>query len=313
MVSRDELRLSRPAEYDPHPEFRHLQGNTMKIAGVQMDVALGDVDGNLSRITTFLRETADAGAALTIFPECAVTGYCFDSVEQAQKLAQRIPGPVTDRVTAACATLQCHCIFGMLEADGERVFNAAVLIGPGGVIGSYRKVHLPYLGVDRHTTPGDRPFAVHDADGVRVGMNICYDAAFPEAARCLALQGADLIALPTNWPPGAECMAANSIACRAMEHGVYYAAVNRVGVEAGFSFIGRSSICAPDGTVLAAAKSTEEEVLYAEIDVSRSRRKHVVRVEDKHEIDRFADRRPEMYGPVTESHSLETPRAVHAR
>lgn len=283
----------------------------MKIAGVQMDVSLGDVDGNLERMATFLRETTAAGAALTIFPECSVTGYCFESLESGRRLAQSIPGPATDHMVALCGELQCHCVFGMLEADGERVFNAAVLAGPEGVVGSYRKVHLPYLGIDMHTTPGDRPFAVHEADGVRIGMNICYDLAFPEAARSLALLGADLIVLPTNWPPGAECMAANSVACRAMENCVYFAAINRVGVEAGFPFIGRSSICAPNGSVLAAAEGVEEEVLYAEIDVTLARRKHMIRVADKHEINRFADRRPEMYTLLTEPHSLLTPRALH--
>src|SRR5690606_31066692 len=134
----------------------------------------------------------------------------------------------------ACREHDGFAIFGMLEADGGRIFNGAVLVGPEGVIGSYRKIHLPYLGVDMHTTPGDRPFAVHEAGGVTIGMNICYDAAFPEAARCLALLGADLIVLPTNWPPGAECMAAFSIASRAMENSVYYAAINRVGSERGF-------------------------------------------------------------------------------
>ncbi|MBX3438337.1 MAG: carbon-nitrogen hydrolase family protein [Planctomycetaceae bacterium] len=284
----------------------------MKIAGVQMDVALGDVAGNLDRFDSFLRETVGNGAALTIFPECAVTGYCFDSLEQCGRFAQTIPGPATDHVAATCQALQCYAVFGMLEADGDRVFNAAVLVGPEGLIGSYRKVHLPYLGVDMLTTPGDRPFAVHHAGHVRVGMNICYDAAFPEAARSLALLGADLIALPTNWPPGAECMAANSIATRAMENGVYYAAINRVGTEGGFPFIGSSSICGPNGKVLAAASAASEEILYAEIDVTLSRRKHIVRVENKHEINRLADRRPEMYTLLTEPHTLPTPRAVHA-
>lgn len=288
-------------------------GAVMKIAGVQMDVALGDVAGNLVRIEDFLGETARARAALTIFPECAVTGYCFESLEHGRALAQPIPGPATEHIVAVCRRLGGNCIFGMLESDGERVFNAAVLVGPNGVIGSYRKVHLPYLGIDRHTTPGDRPFAVHEAGGVRIGMNICYDAAFPEAARCLALLGADLIALPTNWPPGAQCMAANTIASRAMENGVYYAAVNRVGEEAGFGFIGRSSICAPNGSVLAAAGGAGEEILYADIDPTLARRKHIIRVENKHEINRLADRRPEMYGPLVEPHTLLTPRAIHAR
>ncbi len=284
----------------------------MKIAGIQMDVALGSVDANIDRMIGFVEQTKAEGATLTIFPECAVTGYCYDTLDDARQSAEPIPGPSTERMTVACAEHRCFCVFGMLEADGDRVFNAAVLVGPDGVVGSYRKVHLPYLGVDMHTTPGDRPFAIHEADGVNIGMNICYDAAFPEAARCLALLGADLIVLPTNWPPGAECMANNSIASRAMENGVYYAAINRVGTEAGFPFIGLSSICAPNGTILAAAHGTDEEVLYADIDVTLSRRKHVIRVPDKHEIHRFADRRPEMYGPLMEPHKLETPRDLHA-
>ncbi len=284
----------------------------MKIAGVQMDVALGNVDGNVERMIGFLEQTSRQGAALTIFPECAVTGYCYDSLKNAQQCAEPIPGPSAERMISACAEHGCFCVFGMLEADGDRVFNAAVLVGPEGVIGSYRKVHLPYLGVDMLTTPGDRPFAVHEVDGVKIGMNICYDAAFPEAARCLALLGADLIVLPTNWPPGAECMANTSIATRAMENAVYDAAITRVGTEAGFPFIGLSSICAPDGTVLASAKGTDEEVLYADIDVTLSRRKHIIRVPNKHEISRFADRRPDMYGPLTESHELTTPRELRA-
>lgn len=285
----------------------------MKIAGVQMNVALGEPKKNLDRMAEFLQETTLEGAQLTIFPECSVTGYCCQSLAEGKSLAESIPGPVTERMSAACSELGGFAIFGMLEADGDRIFNSAVLVGAAGVIGSYRKVHLPYLGVDMHTTPGDRPFAVHEAGGVRIGMNICYDAAFPEAARCLTLLGAELIALPTNWPPGAECMAANSIASRAMENSVYYAAVNRVGTERGFEFIGRSSICGPNGAVLAASQGVGEEILYAEIDPAKARRKHIIRVPGKHEIDRLADRRPEMYGPLVESHDLPTPRDVHRR
>ena len=284
----------------------------MKIAGVQMDVTLGEPEANLDRMVDFLRRTSGSGARLTIFPECCVSGYCCDSMAEGQSLAEPVPGPATERIADACRENDCYAVFGMIEADGDRVFNAAVLTGPTGVVGSYRKVHLPYLGIDMHTTPGDRPFAVQQVDGVQVGMNICYDVGFPEAARCLSLLGADLIVLPTNWPPGAECMASMCIAARAMENAVYYAAVNRVGTERGFTFIGRSSIAAPDGTILAAADGTREEILYAEIDPEISRRKHLVRVPGKHEINRLADRRPEMYAKIVEPHDLPTPRDVHA-
>lgn len=169
---------------------------------------------------------------------------------------------------------------------------------PKGVVGTYRKIHLPYLGVDRFTTPGDKPFAVHEVDGLRIGMHICYDGGFPESARVLTLLGADLIVLPTNWPPGAECMAACAVNTRAMENHVYYAACDRVGQERGFRFLGLSKICDPRGHVLAEAPHDWEEILYAEIDPFQARQKRIVRVPGLHVIDRLGDRRPEMYAPL---------------
>jgi predicted amidohydrolase len=276
----------------------------MKVAGVQMDIVFADRQANLARIGERLRETAQAGARLTVFPECALPGYCFDSVDEARLHAETVPGPSTLKLAKICRELTTYAVIGLLEADGERLFNAAVLVGPDGVVASYRKVHLPYLGVDRFTTPGDRPFAVHamgdGAGEARVGMSICYDAAFPEAARVLALEGADVIALPTNWPPGAECTAEFVINARAMENNVYYMAVNRVGNERGFHFIGHSKICDPRGHILAQARHENETILYADIDLAFARQKHIVRVPGKHEIDRFADRRPEFYGRILE-------------
>lgn len=279
----------------------------MKIAGVQMDVALGEVDANLDKMIGILKETRSQGAELTVFPECAATGYCFESLDEAREFGQPIPGAITKRMSLACAELGGYAVFGMLESEGDRLFNVAVLVGAEGVIGSYRKIHLPFLGIDMFTTYGDRPFAVQAAGTVRVGMNICYDAAFPEAGRALALQGADLIVLPTNWPPGSECVAGSVINARAMENGVYYIAVNRVGTERGFTFIGGSRICDPSGRTLATSTGTSEEILYAEIDPERARRKHVIRVPGKHEIDRMADRRPEMYDILTQPHNLKRP------
>ena len=279
----------------------------MKIAGVQMDVVLGDVRGNIDRIIGRLRETARAGARLAVFPECAVTGYCFESLAEAREFAQPVPGPATEAISKACAELDVLAVFGMLERDGERIFNVAVLVGPNGVIGNYRKVHLPFLGVDRFTTHGDQPFRAHDTGEVRVGLNICYDSAFPEASRCLALDGAELIALPTNWPPSAECVSEHCINARAMENAVYYIAVNRVGEERGFRFIGGSSICDPGGRTLARTRGTDEEIIYADIDPQLARRKHFVRVPGKHEIDRMADRRPDMYGAMVQPHGLRPP------
>lgn len=279
----------------------------MLIAGVQMDVELGAVAANLDRMEKRLAEAAAQRAKLVVFPECAATGYCFESAAEAREVAEPIPGPITERMSKLCRDYGAHAVFGMVELDGDRIFNAAVLVGPERVLGGYRKVHLPYLGLDMFTTPGDRLFRVDHVGNVRVGMSICYDGSFPESTRSLALLGADLVLLPTNWPPGAETTAEYVVNARAVENNVYFMAVNRVGTERGFRFIGHSKIVDPHGNTLAEARGTDEQILYAEIDPHLARRKHLVRVPGKHEIDRMADRRPEMYGLLTEPHHLPSP------
>jgi predicted amidohydrolase len=272
--------------------------NRLVIAAVQMDVAFGDKVANLARIEDRLREAARHGARLVVFPECAVTGYCFESLEEARSVAEPIPGPSVRRLEAVCRETETYAVVGTIEADGPRVFNVCVLVGPQGLVGVYRKVHLPHLGLDNFSTPGDQLFRVWQAGGLKLGMNICYDVSFPEASRVLALAGAELIALPTNWPPGAGCVACYAVNTRAMENHIYYAAVNRVGEERGFRFIGQSRICEPNGNTIAAADETSETILYAEVDPAIARNKHLVRVPGKHEIDRFLDRRPEFYESI---------------
>lgn len=279
----------------------------MRVAAVQVDVKLGDIEHNLAQIIELLGETRSAGADLTIFPECALTGYCFDDVNEARRYAQPVPGPATDVVVKALQEFGGYVIFGMLEPSPESVYNVAVLASPEGVLGVYRKIHLPGLGVDQFATYGDRPFEVYDIGEIRVGIAICYDSAFPESIRAMTLAGADLIALPTNFPTGAENMTKYVINTRAMENKVFFAGVNRVGEERGFHFIGESTIADPDGNTMSKGSPTDEEILYFDVDPSLSRNKRIVRVPGKHAIDRLADRRPEMYRELVQPHSLPRP------
>jgi predicted amidohydrolase len=273
--------------------------STWPIAIVQMDSRLGDVAHNLVRIRARLREAAARGARLVVFPECALSGYAFDSLAEALPHSEALPGPATEALAADCRELGMLAAVGMLERGraGE-LYNACALVGANGLEASYRKTHLPYLGVDRFVTPGNRPFAVHDAGGLKIGMLICYDDSFPEAGRCLMLLGADLILLPTNWPSGAAAVAKFLVPARALENHVYYAAVNRIGEEGGFRFIGRSRIVGPDGETLASAEHDKEAILYASIDPAAARAKYLVRVPGAYELHRLADRRPDLYGPV---------------
>jgi predicted amidohydrolase len=269
------------------------------VAGVQMDCALGDVARNRAAVIAKLYAAADRGAKLVVFPECVLSGYGFESREQARTVAESIPGPSTDAIANACAKRGVWAVFGLLEAapDGK-LYNACALVGPTGHVADYRKVHLPCLGADRFTDPGDRPFAVHDIGGLKIGMNICFDGSFPESARILTLLGADLVVLPTNWTTNSRMMATLVSAARAWENHIYYLAVNRVGDEAGFRYLGLSSCADCSGNVLHWAPEVEEAIFTMEVDPAVARQKRVVTCAGVFEIDRVNWRRPELYGPL---------------
>lgn len=269
-----------------------------KIAAVQMDCRLADVEFNLALIRHRLDEAVHNGAQVVVFPECALSGYCFDSKKEALTSAETVPGGATEVLADDCRRSGTWVVCGVLEVSGKDLFNAAVLIGPAGQVFNYRKIHLPLLGVDRFATPGNLPFAVHDLGGLRIGVNICYDGSFPESTRILTLLGADLVVLPTNWPTAAHSTCNHLVQARALENHIYYAAVNRVGEERGFQFIGRSRIVDCSGELITSTEKAEEIILYAVIDPEIARRKRLIRMPGGYEIDRVGDRRPEMYGPL---------------
>jgi predicted amidohydrolase len=282
---------------------------TTKIACAQLDVLIGDTSGNRTKILDQIKRAAAESAELVIFPECAITGYCYDSLPEAVPTAEPADGPSAEAIGAACRQGNIHVVYGYIERDGDKYYNAARLIGPGGPIGNYRKVHLPFLGVDRFLTPGDRQFEVYDLPFGRVGINICYDASFPESARALKLLGADLVILPTNWPPGARRTAEFLVNARANENHVNFVAVDRVGIERGWQFIGRSKVIDFNGDTVAEAGAEAEEILMAELDVRGASNNKVINVPGKYEMDRIADRRPEFYGVITKDFAAASKKA----
>jgi predicted amidohydrolase len=269
-----------------------------KIAGVQMDCRLADPAANLAAVTRHLHAAADRDAQLVVFPECTLCGYGLDGRRQAEALAEPIPGRSTEAVAAVCRERGVFTIVGLLERAGDKVFNACALIGPQGYIATYRKTHLPCVGVDRFTDPGDQPLAVHDLGGLKLGIGICFDGSFPEFARVLTLLGADLIVLPTNWTDKAIKNATLVCRVRAFENHIYFMPVNRVGIESGYHYVGHSSICDFYGDYLAYADHDREETIFAAIDPDAARRKRVVHCVGEYEIDRVNWRRPELYGPL---------------
>lgn len=271
---------------------------TVKVAVAQMDPKLGQNATNLARILALFREAARQGARLVVFPECAVSGYGFADLAAGYAAAETIPGPATGALAAVCRETGAYAVVGLLERCGDaNVYNSAALVGPGGVVGVYRKAHLPLLGVDRFTTPGDSGFRVWETAIGRVGMVICYDLRFPEATRVLALDGADIVALPTNWPDGSQNAPQLVTRTRALENRVFLLACNRCGEESGFWFFGHSQITDPGGDVLAEA-GDGEELCYAEIEPAQARQKRIVLRSGTFELDTVGDRRPDLYGAL---------------
>src|SRR3954454_9066418 len=270
----------------------------MRVAVAQMDPKLAEKEQNLAACLARLEEAAAAGAQLTVFPECAIPGYVFDSLEEALPYAEEIPGPSTETFERECGHLGVHAICGLIERDGDTLYNAAILVGPDGLIGSYRKTHLPFLGVDRFVTPGDE-LKVFDTALGRIGLIICYDLRFPEVTRTLALAGADLVALPTNFPMAAKLQCDVIAPARAAENRIYLLVANRVGKERWGEFCGLSQIVDPFGKRLEETDETTETLLVADVDLEKARDKDYV-VPGEYELYLFGHRRPELYGALVE-------------
>src|SRR3954471_7454352 len=270
----------------------------MRVAVAQIEPKLAEKERNLAACFARLEEAAAAGAELLVLPGGAIPGYMFDSAEEALPYAEEIPGPSTEAFEGECRRLGIHAICGLLERDGDTLYNSAILVGPDGLVGSYRKTHLPFLGVDRFVTPGDE-LKVFDTAIGRIGLIICYDLRFPEVTRTLALHGADIVALPTNFPMAAKLQCEVIAPARAAENRVYLLVANRVGKERWGEFCGLSQIVDPYGTRLTEAGEAEETLLVADVEIEKARDKDYV-VPGEYELYLFGHRRPELYGALVE-------------
>lgn len=240
----------------------------MIITCVQSNPNLGQVEANLDALD---ERVGGADADLIVLPELFATGYFFASTEQVQGLAEAVPdGPTTRRLERWARESGATIVAGLAERAGEHIYNSAIVVSPKGWLGTYRKIHLFYKET-LHFMPGDTGFEVWTVTdrrrrSYRLGVMVCFDWFFPEAARSLALAGADVIAHPSNLvlPHCPDAMR-----FRALENGVFTATANRIGTESNgqedLTFIGRSVICGPDASVLAEAPTDAEAVIAADI------------------------------------------------
>lgn len=259
------------------------------IGYVQPAIDFGDVAANFARVKNLLagRRNID----LIVLPELAFTGYEFIDAKETARLAEPQTGSPTSEFLAHLSNEHnAVVIAGYPERAGNKIYNSAMIVSEGKVIGNYRKIHL-FSRENDLFTPGDAPPAVFDTPAGRIGVMICFDWFFPEVARSLALGGAQVIAHPSNlvlpW-----CQRA--MFARSVENHVYSITANRIGTETragrSLTFTGGSQVLGVDGTVLTSAPTHAESAEFVQVDITAADEKQLNPYNNL-----ITSRRPELY------------------
>lgn len=261
----------------------------MRVGYFQFTPEFGEVSRNLDRVVATL---AQVNADLIVLPELCASGYQFTSQQEVLALSEPVPdGPTTQRLLDLAKQRKMVIVAGLPERAGSVCYNAAVVVGPSGFIGCYRKTHL-FFEETLFFTPGDTGFQVWDIGPAKIGVMICFDWYYPEAARTLALKGAEIICHPSNLVLP-DCPDSMPVRCR--ENRVFAITSNRTGSEARggkdqLTFIGNSEVVAPKGTILHRAPRDQEELHLVEIDPADARNKALTPYNDL-----LRDRRESLY------------------
>ena len=287
----------------------------IRVACVQEDVVYNNPEANLAVMEKHIHNLSKDKVNLAIFPEAFLTGYCANSREDVEKIAiesteqQCLYEDAPEDafyMSEAIASVYDFAVehnMGIVVGYAAQdilgsLFNEAVLVVPGENPHVYRKTHLPVMGIDRFVSAGN-DISVFDTKLGKIGIGICFDLRHPEVCRSMALQGAELIALPTNWPVGADVSADCIAPTRAAENRVFVATCDRVGAEQDFNFLGKSGIFDVMGNPLARA-GVDVEVIVADLDLAQARIKNNVTRPGVQETRLFESRRPDLYDPIVE-------------
>ena len=281
----------------------------VKIAGVQFGGHL-DKAVNIATATRLVREAADRGAQIICLPELFSTIYfCVETRQEYFEWAETIPGPTIDRMAALARETATVLICPIFERTHDGLFyNTAAVVGPdGAIVGKYRKSSIPFMDRTRSAEPrGDEKFYFRPGDlgfptfptpfGARIGILICYDRHFPEAARILGLGGADIVFVPTVTSGMTRHLWDLELRAHAATNIYYVCGVNKVGIDVGGStrhHFGSSLVANPRGEIIAQANDTGEDMAIADVDVS-------VIPDLRAMWGYYRDRRPDLYGPLAE-------------
>ncbi len=263
----------------------------MKAGFYQLNPLFGDRDANLKKIRDAVKGLE---CDLLVLPEFFAAGYQFTSINEVAELAEDVPnGKTTEALIDISQKKNVFIVAGLPEKDGDTYYNSAVLTGPEGFIGLYRKTHL-FFEETLYFTPGNSGFKVWDTDIGRIGIMICFDWFYPESMRTLALAGAELIAHPSNL---VLPFCPDSMPVRCLENMAFAITANRIGTEQRngkqpLTFIGKSEIVSPKGEILVRAPEDEESLIVIDIDPAEARDKNLNQYNSI-----LQDRRPDQYVP----------------
>lgn len=282
-----------------------LRASPVRVAVAQFDPQVGieNLKRNADAVYQRLEAAVANKAKLIVLPELATTGYCFTGREEAYAHAEPVPsGPTVQGWIAFAAKHDVYIVGCLAEQDGLQLFDTAVLVGPEGYIGRYRKTHL-WNNEKLWFTPGNEGYPVFETRIGRIGLLVCWDIWFPETTRIVSQLGADIICMPTNWvwtpPPlydaSGTCMAAYLTIAAAHSNNVFIAVADRVGQERGAGFMGNSLIASTNGWPVGRIAGAEEDtILYADIDLTSVRTAPIWnQLNDLHR-----DRRTDLYDPL---------------
>jgi len=258
----------------------------LSVAAVQFNVVLGEVDVNLAKVAAALGRVARQGVRLAVLPEMWSAGYDY---RRLGKHAAETPR-VLDALCRQSAELKLVVVGSLPELCDGRIYNTAYVVDRGVVVGSYRKLHMfSMMGEDRFLAPGDKTLVVPTSVG-RLGIAICYDLRFPEFFRKMALEGAEIVCMPAEWPKPRQEHWRILLRARAIENQLFVVAANCCGIQGNLDFFGMSLLLSARGEVLAEGGESEAELI-ASFDYQEM-------VDYRAQIRCYHDRRPEIYGTL---------------
>jgi predicted amidohydrolase len=259
---------------------------SLRVSVAQTAPRVGAVDANLTEIERIVADEA-GHADVVVFPELFTTGYRREGLDHAA-VAEALPaGPSVERLGRAAAAARLAIVGTVLEAADGHVYDTAIVIdAEGGLAGSYRKSHL-YPEERAHFGVGNR-LQVVETGGVRIGLAICFEHAFPEIFTELALRGADLICIPSAVPVGYEYLLELRTRARAQDNQLFVAASNLVGFDGEVTWCGTSMIAGPRGQVLASTGSDGPAVVRANLEPAEA-------AAERRQEPVLVNRRPDLY------------------